>query len=442
MSRTQPPTPEPDAPEPDEALDRIRAADPARALEPDLPHLRVSVAARVAADDGADRPADHLAARRTRRRWPLVAAAAASALVIGGVGFALGRAGGGLPPAGGVIVLSVGEATGDAVATGDAEATGAGADLGAQDARSSLWQPSPWRTVFTASGLSDAAGSASAWAFDPAAVFSAESAEAAAAALGLVGEADLEYGAWTVGVQDGTGPWFSLQADGYASASFYDPSRDPYACVTPTDAARGAVGGVPCAEGSDVPAPRGSVAAAAMRDLLASLGLEATVEIETTEMDVPESGEPRATSVTAHQVRDGQRTGAAWSATFAGGGVQSFYGPLAPVVALGDYATVSENEAVRRLGDPRFGATWGGVFPLAADAATDAPTLPVAPEPGAAIPWPVTEVTITGARLGLTLQWLPDGAAVILPAYELTADDGAAWSVLAVADEGLDFAAE
>ncbi len=212
-----------------------------------------------------------------------------------------------------------------------------------------------------------------------------------------------------------------------------------------------------------------------MRDLLAALGIQTTVEVESTEYDVPEAGQPRMTTVNAFQVIDSQRTGVTWSATFLGGGVQSFYGPLAPLVSLGDYAVVSENDAVARLNDPRFGASWGGVMPLAATtdlagarasgevasgtggasssdtgtssdvvepAPSDIPTVPPTLEPGAPVPWPVTEVTITGARLGLALQWLTDGAAVLLPAYELTDDDGGTWSVIAVADEDLDFATD
>lgn len=477
------------SPAPDEAFDRLRAADPARTLEPDLDRLRADVATRIAADDGAPAVPDQLAERRARR-WtaPLIAGVAASALLVGGLGFGLGRVGGGsgIPPAGGVIVLSAGEASGDASGAGAPEMASTGAL--AEDARLSIWPPAPWRTVFTASGLSDETGRAQAWAFDPAAVFSAASATAAAAALGLEGEARQDYGAWVVGAQDGTSASLSLQPDGYASLSFYDPTRDPYSCVTPTEAARGGAEGRPrCAEGSAEPAPRGAEAAIAMRDLLAAVGLEVSVEIETSELDVPEDGAPRQTNVTAYQVLGAQRTGVSWTAMFAGGGVQSFYGPLAPVVALGEYDVISENAAVARLGDPRFGATWGGVMPLAERAAadlgvasdgalsegmvsgggvsegsgtetrvapdraasepavvpgpTDRPTVPTAPEPGVSIPWPVTEVTISGARLGLTLQWLPAGAAVLLPAYELTDDDGAAWSVVAVADEGLDFSA-
>jgi len=323
--------------------------------------------------------------------------------------------------------------------------------------------------VFSASGLSDETTTAQAYGFDPAAVFSADAVTTAAAVFGLEGEATNPYGAWTVGAQDGTGPNLSIQPDGYASLSYYDPTRDPYACAT-TGSGVDAPVGTNCAEGDAGPAPSGQAAAAQMRDLLAALGIDAVVEIESTEYDVPEAGQPRMTTVNAFQVLDGARTGLTWSATFLGGGVQSFYGPLAPIVALGEYAVVSENDAVARLNDPRFGASWGGIMPLAAsardaavtsgeaasgagvaapDSATssdvapsDTPILPPTPEAGAPIAWPVTEVTITGARLGLALQWLSDGATLLLPAYELTDGNDGTWSMMAVADASLDFTAE
>lgn len=470
MSAPNPPRPDPDS---DDVLARLRDADPAGDVEPDLVRLRSAVDARLAAEATDTTPApatqartDELAARRARRRLPMVAAVAAAAVIVGSAGYGLGRLGP-QPPADTVITLPAGAT---------AEGGGGGAEpapLGAAaDARLSIFPPGGgWRTVFSASGLSDAAGSGQAWVFDAASVFSKESAEAAARALGLEGEAASDFGAWVVGSRDGTGPTLSLQPDGWASLSFYDPTRDPYSCLRAEDAAAGA-GGVRCATDDPGPAPSGPEAAARLRALLADLGIEATIEVETTVYDVTEEGSARMTTATGHGVLDGQRTGVTWSVTLLGNGVQSFYGPLAPLAELGTYDVVSENEAVRRLNDPRFGGS-GGFIPLAAaresaasdagaavapaDVATDVvtepdvtssdiqaetPTVPPAVDPGSAIPWPVTEVTITGARLGSAVQWLPDGQVVILPAYELTDDDGGTWSVLAVADSRLDFSTD
>jgi hypothetical protein len=151
----------------------------------------------------------------------------------------------------------------------------------------------------------------------------------------------------------------------------------------------------------------------------------------------------------------------AWSLTFVGDAVQSLYGALAPLVPLGSYDVVSENEAVARLGDPRFGAGGGGMIAAtgsaraAEDQAAIAPAEPVpAPDrdvtpptppatvkPGTPLGWPVTEVELVSARLGLAQHTVPGGATVLLPAYELSNADGATWSVVAVADEQLDFTA-
>lgn len=463
MSPTIPPTgPGPDE---DDVLARVRDADPAREVEPDVVALRAAVDARIAAEQAAGAE-DELAARRRRRRWPVIAAAAAGVLVVGTAGYGVGRLGGAVP-ADGVITLAEGSGQG-----GAAESA-AGGGVSSADARLGIYPQGSWRTVFSASGLSDATTRAMAWTFDAAAVFSAETAESAARALGLEGTASSSYGAWMVGSQDGTGPSLTLQPDGWASVSYYDPTRDPYSCLAEADA--GGVAGPVCATADPGPAPSGADAAAQLRALLAALGIDDTVEVETTAYDVPEQGAPRMTSATAFQVIDGARTGVSWTATLLGSGPQSFYGPLAPLVELGEYDVVSENTAVARLNDPRFGAT-GGVMPLAAaetaragglgtagdlgtagggteasddpastsvaPAPSDTPTVPPTVAPGTDIPWPVTQVTITGARLGSAVQWLPDGQVVLLPAYDLTDDDDGTWSVVAVADDGLDFAAE
>jgi hypothetical protein len=401
--------------------------------------------------------------------------AAAGVVVVGSAGYGAGRLG--APPADSVITLSQGVGE-DASAVGGAGAAAepapAPGGVPATDERLSIFPYPMWRTVFSAAGLSDETGLGSAWAFDAAPVFSAESAQRAAGVFGVDGDAASQYGAWTVGPQDGTGPSVTLQPDGWASLAYYDPTRDPYTCVKAEDAAAGAVFGAPCSTEDPGPAPSGQEAAAQLRRLLADLGIEATIEVETTIYNVTEGGTARQTSATGYQVLEGRRTGVTWIATLLGDGVQSFYGPLAPLTELGRYEVVSENTAVQRLNDPRFGGH-GGVIPFAeaapalgaadtgaaapgaadpgaagddpasgavADAPSDTPTVPPTLPPGSDIPWPVTEVTVTGARLGSAVQWLPDGQVVILPAYELTDDDGGNWSVVAVADDRLDFSAD
>ena len=61
---------------------------------------------------------------------------------------------------------------------------------------------------------------------------------------------------------------------------------------------------------------------------------------------------------------------------------------------------------------------------------------------GTSLSWPVNEVEIVSARLGLASQWQPDGSVLVVPAYEFTDADGGTWSVIAVAESMLDFASE
>ena len=67
---------------------------------------------------------------------------------------------------------------------------------------------------------------------------------------------------------------------------------------------------------------------------------------------------------------------------------------------------------------------------------------PAVPSAGTSLAWPVNDVEIVDARLGLASQWQPDGSVLVVPAYEFTDADGGTWSVIAVADEKLDFATE
>jgi hypothetical protein len=482
-------------PERDDAFDRLRGADPAAGLEPDPASLDAVVRQRVglpqdelgsARARAAARAGARAGAGRRPGRWLAVAAVAAGTLVVGSVGgYALGSRGDDRSGGAAAAAISLGAGTGaaessalgaDAARTAGSAAGSAAADAPAVASdRASSTSLFPWfggHTVFTASGLSDESGRAAAYAYDPAQAFSAGTAARVASSLGLEGEPRLEGGAWVVGPQDAVNASLQLQPDGVTSVSYYDPSLDPFGCqqplATPEAAVEGADGGVsepgrdeldapPCPPREPNPAPQGDAAVARAREALTGAGVDA----DRYEYEASESGTPDAAYVTAYEVVDGQRTGTVWSLTLVGDAVQSLYGALAPLVPLGDYDVVSETEAVARLADPRFGMSGGGVMAAAGSVADDTaagttlagpapdaapqtptdPTPPPAVTPGSALGWPVVEVTLTRARLGLAQQTLPSGATVLLPAYELSADDGSAWSVVAVADSGLDFSA-
>lgn len=468
----------------DPALARLRAADPAPDATADVEAIRAAVRDRVPEAFGAAAatalPAvpDELAVRRDRRRRaPLqVAAAVVGALVVGTGGYALG-AGGGLGTDGsGVTTTSAhapvelgatmqGEAaagTQEELAAGAEALTDVGPAAPGMSTRMLLPGFGAGRTVFHEDGLSREDGTAEAWAYDAAGVFSSQTARRVADVLGVEGDVREEHGSYVVGQRDGTGPSVSLQPDGLASVSFNDPSKDPWGCVVVTP-----MPGSATAPGADAPAaepgtcaeadhgapPSGEAAAGELRDVMSALGLD-VAGFEIVPEDVPADQEaPRATTVTAHEVVAGQRTGTSWSATYSGAGLASLYGGLAQRVPLGDYDVVSPAEAVERLGDPRF-AGGGPVLWAREDASTQAvpeilpapeepavPTVPPTVSAGSAFAWPVTDVTITGSRLGLAVQHQPDGAAVLLPAYELVDAEGSVWSMVAVADGRLDFTA-
>lgn len=344
-------------------------------------------------------------------------------------------------------------------AAGDQSAPAApeGASSSAADARMSGLAGFGGRTVFRSSGLGTEGASAPAWAYDAAGTFSAGTTAKVAAALGVAGEPRQEYGAWVVGANDGQGPTVSLQPDGTTSVSFNDPGKDPWACsvvVTPESGSATTEEMIDpqagCGQPDLGPAPSADAAISASKDVLGSLDLDpAGFEYTTESYDT----EGKVLAVTASQVVDGQRTGVVWSLTYSGAGLSSLYGSLAPTVSVGDYAVVSPSAAVERLGDPRFGSPGFVAYARPAGTATtlegfatdfapaepEVPTVPPTAGEGAAVSWPVAEVTITSARLGWAVHYQADGGALLVPSYELSDAEGNVWSVVAVVDDRLDF---
>lgn len=445
----------------DAAVARLRAADPGAGVGPDTVALRSAVDERRAAPDvPADVP-DELAARRSRRwtGWPAkIAGVAAAALVVGGGGgYAIGAAGDSPAPAAAAISLQApgGALSGTAPTAARDSAASESSLMAAGDASRSYWPGMYGRTVFTASGLSDAGTVAHAWALDAAQSFNEQTIAAAAAALGVAGTPVLADGWWTVGPNDGTAATVQLYADGTGSLSYWDPAKDTWACATVTgeglskSEADPSVGIAPepdpCTQRDLGPAPQGDAATSQLRDTLTALG----VDPAGFELVAEEYGDPMMTYVTAYGVLDGQRTGLTWSATLTGAGVQSLYGSTAPLVDLGEFQVISPVEAVQRLSDPRFGSGSGWYGPLMADAGiavdgtaaapTEPPTVPPTATAGSAISWPVDQATIVQARLGVAVQTQVNGSALLVPTYELTSDDGGIWTVIAVADSHLDF---
>lgn len=446
---------------------RLAAADPARSVEVPAGFVD-SVVARARADEASSAVVS-LDERRRRSSWFVPLTSAAAALVVGVGGYAIGA--GGLPGLTGLSGASDAAQAEAADGLGlpgpislDSGAGSSGVSApsmterdtaGSADSTSYLpW--SSWHTVFDGSGFSTAAGEAAGYGLDARSATSVERIAAVAAAFGLVGEPVLSYGSYAVGPTDGSGPSLSVSLDGAASFYFYDPTFDPWAsCYDPAIPAPGEGASQEewdeynrltqeCYDGLSANLPSAEDAKARLATMLTDLGYDPSTFTVTAE-----TYDGQATqNAMATRIVDGQSTTLTFSLDLgSGGALYSASGSLAEPVALGSYPIVSEAEAFDRLTDPRFGVQ-NTIWPLAAegDAAvsqeytppTEAPALP---SELSAISWPVTTVTLTSVRLGLSQIWQSDGSVVLVPAYEFTSDDGATYSVIAVADSSLDFSA-
>lgn len=454
----------------DAAFARLRASDPAADAVVDAASVRAAVTRRVSAPVGSTRSAPRTS------RWMQVAASVAALAVVGTVGFSIGSSGRADTTAGAAVGGDLGSssaATPDAAAAATpqkgavAPSPGSpeiGPDVagvgpvtgpaGASTGRDSMFAGGG-RNHFNDGGLATAAGSAEAFGYDPGSVVSADRAVSLGAALGLSGEPVANFGGWTVGQVDNSAPSLTLMGDGVASVSFFDPTvLQPGSC----DGGKGTPEGAgpdqqSCASNSTEPAATEAEAVTRSTELLGAMGqVPGEYDIEFY------SAGDSYSSTSAYRLLDNRRTGQAWSFTFIGTRLSSFYGQLAPIVSLGQYAVISPAAALQRLNDPRF-AGFGGVYALdtvgsangVSGTATGAtgiespspvsePTVPPVPVAGAPISWPVAEVSITGATLGLGQQWQPNGSVLLVPTFTMTADDGSSWSVIAVADDSLDFA--
>ncbi|GAB3127917.1 hypothetical protein [Glaciibacter psychrotolerans] len=458
---------------------RLRAADPAAAVEPRAGFAEDVVAGtlRYASDESAPASAREfasvsapdsvtelasitdLSAERARRRprWlPLVAVAASLALV-GGAGFGLGAARGaatntadGAAPPISMQGLAAQSGSGpggsgpngagfNGAMRGDganvAGSAGSSAKMMAGGVSDMMYPWASGRNTFSASGLSTTAGTARGYAFDARSASTADRVAALAAGFGIEGTPELKDGAWTVGSNDGTAPFLSVNLDGLLSFYYTNPLINPWDC--PTDD----TGNTPCEPPATLPASDAAIAA--LRTIVTSAGSDAGAfefGSETYEGSFTRTAQ-------AWPVVNGQRIDQSWNLDLTEAGIYSVSGALADIVSLGDYALVSEQQGFERLSDPRFGAqmtAWPAVMRAQTDTEpapwvppTEAPATPVA---GTQLSWPVNAVHIVSARLGLTTQWQPDGSILVVPAYEFTDADGGTWSVIAVADAKLDFA--
>ncbi|SIO21606.1 hypothetical protein [Agromyces cerinus] len=447
---------------------RLRGADPAAGVEP-RPGFADEVIARATAEtaDGGiaataaapGEPAEivDLESERDRRRprWLVVAAVAASVAIVGGAGFGIGTmTAGSTELAAAPISLQMGDAQGGsadgAPQQESAAFDAAGRKMAGSSANDMMMPYGYGRNTFSATGLSTAGGTAAAYAYDARAASNTETVAALAAALGIEGTPELKDGSWTVGPQDGSGPALYVGLDGTLGFSYSDPRNNPWACepmmVEPAAPDGAVIPEMPTCEPPVADLPSEAAAIDALRSLITAAGRDADAFEYTSE-----TWEGAVTrTAQAWPVVDGQRIDQAWSLELTKAGIVSASGALADLVTIGDYDVVSEQEGFERLSDMRFGAQVTAMRFDAADAPVDSPVEewvpptepPATPAEGSSVSWPVNDVQIVSARLGLSSQWQPDGSVLVVPAYEFTDADGGTWSVIAVTESKLDFATE
>ncbi|PWD50650.1 hypothetical protein C8046_08270 [Serinibacter arcticus] len=445
----------------EKVMARLRAADPAAEVEvsPEFPTV---VEARVDDDESADgtpsaadaaptatdpddaeppAPVD-LTARR-RRSWYAPVAAAAAAVIVGTSGYALGgsAASGGSSAAdsaesapapislGGPQVAGGDAGAAEESAVGPAATSAAGpasADFASRSAADSM-MIGFGRSTFSSTGLSTAERSAQAFGLDAATASTEERMVQLATALGMAGTPAIANGGWEL--TDGTRQ-LNVGLDGSLSSYFYDSAAQAW-CEG-------------CEEPRPEDAPSGDAAIERIKEVLTAIGEDPT-QFEFTS---PTWEGAVSAMAEARRVVAGQGTDLMFYLELTSTGLASFSGSLAGVVDLGTYPVVSEQEGVERLSDPRFGGyQTGWARTMEGDTSvtqewTPPTEAPAAPAPGVSVAWPVQDVTITGARLGLAQQWQPDGTVLLVPSYEFTDADGGTWSVIAVADEQLDFSVQ
>lgn len=473
-------------------LDRLRAADPAAGQAPDLTVLRALVdAARHAPDGhatedqatedqaigdqatGDQRPddephaaGDELAAARRRRgrgdrvRWLPVAAASVVAVT---VGFSLGNAD--WPGGNGSDSTAVGaydqgaedseESLESDSSDGDDSSVPMMGDEDSEMDRSSagpLWPGSDdslegsadaadeltvavdrGGAEYVDGGLSTQGGSQRVWGFDAAAVDAAEVARRAAEALGVEGDLHEEHGAWWVGSADGStdGPTVYVGTTGTAELWYVHPYAHRVSHGYAADRARATdeldldVDDSPSLDG-----PAGQ-----LRDLIAAVGLDAgQFDFATA------SPESETTWVWATPSQAQGDTAPAWSAVVVGDLMITASGPAAPLVDLGEYGLISPAEAVERLRDTRFDSyrlVDVGLLSTSQESLPEPEPASPLPSPGSDLRWPVAQVRLVAAELVHEIYHAAEGQALLVPRYQLTDARGGVWSVLALAETGL-----
>jgi hypothetical protein len=281
--------------------------------------------------------------------------------------------------------------------------------------------PSPSTpAVFSASSdLPDTVTVASGYSLRSGGVDGAALAGVLASTFGLAGDVEQTGTGWTVGQPGGSVVAVTVNDDPLVTWSYADP-----------------VAASAAASGVSMPAEDARNLAS---EVLSGIG----VDVSSVDWQVDRYAD--LTEVTAWQLLKGARTQLAWRIGFGtSGSVVSASGFAAGLVEVPGYPVVGAATAVRRAGLPTWAELGPRLLPGPADqvaaSTSGRPAVPSTTESGRPIlQVPMSDVVLTQADLGLAQFWQPDGSLLILPAYELTGDDGSRWSLIAIAGDYVHF---
>ncbi|MGD8201764.1 hypothetical protein ACQE98_13975 [Ornithinimicrobium sp. W1679] len=467
----------------DEALARLRTSDPATGSHPDLHSLRARVAGKAPDSLDADRATavpDEVG-RGARAPLPWVAAAVALALGMGSGGYLLGSRAADDP---GVVAVRTGDGTPGPAADGTLTGTSPGAQP--------LEEMVASETGSSEAGMATSGGTVEGMHVDPGPVrllagedLSQERTSAEvralvsdldpeeflttwATSLGLDGDTVAQTGdLWGSGqglYDPATGRMLSVHATegGALNYSYEDSFRSPWCreMVPPDAGSREQMQEEWAASwGPDVPmpdpddcrevtgeAPTPEQAVAAARDFLDDTGVVG----QDWTLEVPGWDEPGSRTVGVEgRPADSTFQELSVSVTVGPEGVVSAWGVTGELTSLGDYPVVSPVEAVERYGLREFSVDYGVYLPEDAASLEGADTSvpypeyempePVALEPGMKIPMLIKDKTVTDAELVRGAMWTQTGGSLEVPVWKLLTGDGIHYTVLAVADEAIDW---
>lgn len=484
----------------DEAIHRLRASDPATGSHPDLHRLRELIAHKAPASQGADRATavDDELLRGPRLRAPWIAAAAVAALGMGAGGYAVGLqaqedapsvvADGDRQEAGAAAPGADDSAEHDASPAEGSALEGAGIEGVAGDS------PMPGETEASMGG--DSAMSGPAWDPGPVRLTAGEGLP------GSPGTAEVRVLQSDVTPQEFVEDW--VAATGFEgvpmtdSEAYLGPDFEGYTLV---DTDEGLVimasneggslhfnyediyGNEYCAEmylgvpeedlqmmrddwarsyGPDLPFPTPESCDPITGDrptddqakaVASNFFTDAGVDVSGYTFNAfHDDGTSKMVMVDA-QPSDGAGTGDLMlSATVGPDGVVNAYGSVGEMTSLGEYPVISAAEAVERYGTREFSMDYGVTIAEEYQMWTEEdweefqPPEYTLPEnrplaPGDKIPMLLKDKVVTGAELVRGTMWTQTSGSVEVPVWKLTTGDGTYYTVLALAEEALEFQA-